>query len=161
MAADGSGSSMLLVVALLAASAGADAALRRIPNALPASIAAVGLFQVVTSRGPVAGLAHVVVAVLFGAALVFVWRRRLLGGGDVKLAVACALWLGPESLATFLAATAVTGGAMSVAGALASLARTSGAAGGAGPLSVRERIGRATVPYGAAIAAGAVFAASR
>lgn len=161
MIADGSGPSTVLIVALLAAAAGSDAALRRIPNALSVSIAAVGLFQVVATRGPVPALLHVLAALLLGAALVLVWRRGLLGGGDVKLAVACAAWLGPRSLATFLAATALAGGVLCVVAALASLARTSTVAGCAGPLTLRERIGRATVPYGAAIAAGAVLAASR
>lgn len=160
MTAGGSAPATLLIVALLAASAGADAALRRIPNALPVSIGAVGLWQVVTTRGPVAALVNLLVAAALGALLVWAWRRRLLGGGDVKLAVACAAWLGPGSLVTFGAATAITGGALSIVTALAALARRSAGAADATP-SIRERIGRATVPYGAAIAAGAVFASSR
>lgn len=161
MNVDGSGTSMLALVALLAASAGADAASRRIPNALTVSIAAVGLLHAVTTSGPASALVNIAVAVLLGAALAWAWRRGFLGGGDVKLAVACAVWLGPRSLATFLAATAISGGALAVVCALASPGPGSAGAAPDARLPFRERIRGATVPYGAAIAAGAVYAASR
>ena len=91
--------------------------------------------------------------------LLLPWSRRMLGGGDVKLAAACAIWMGWERLPTFLLATALAGGLVAVTTAILALRRTValGVDKGA-PLSGVARVRAAKVPYSVAIAAGAVVA---
>ena len=91
-----------------------------------------------------------------------------LGGGDVKLLAAVGAFLGPGKLVTALLAAGVVGGAMALAvaawrGALAAtLARTGGlllrwlTLGRAGDSRTLGAPGAVTVPYGVAIAVGAV-----
>lgn len=91
-----------------------------------------------------------------------------LGGGDVKLLAAVGAFLGPGKLVTALLAAGVVGGAMALAvavwsGALAAtLARTGGlllrwlTLGRAGERRTLGAPGVVTVPYGVAIAVGAV-----
>ena len=81
-----------------------------------------------------------------------------IGGGDGKLLAACALWMGWPAVAPFLLCTALAGGALT----FAVLALRSGwvaplVAGG--PVWVR-RLGQpgGDLPYGVAIAAGALIA---
>ena len=79
-------------------------------------------------------------------------RRRspsasaLLGGGDVKLLAAGALWLGAAALGPFLLATVLAGGVLAVAFLLAGLLRRRAAGAAA-----------ASLPYGIAIAAGGIL----
>lgn len=148
---------LVLLTPLLAASASADVAGRRIPNALTLSIAAAGLLFVAFTRGGFAVAVNVAAAALLGVALVLAWSRRMLGGGDVKLFAASAVWLGPGRLLTFLAATAIAGGLLAIATAAGSALKTAAAG---GPFAL-VRIPRPTVPYGAAIAAGALFSMAR
>jgi len=65
-----------------------------------------------------------------------------MGGGDVKLAAALALWFSPQSTVKFLVVTSLAGGVLTL-GVLA-LHRA------------RRREGRPEVPYGVAIAFGAL-----
>lgn len=91
-----------------------------------------------------------------------------LGGGDVKLLTAVGAFLGPGKLGTALLAAGLAGGALALAvavwrGALAAtLARTGGllvrwlTLGRAGQKRTLGAPGALTVPYGVAIAVGAV-----
>ncbi|HKX91352.1 MAG TPA: prepilin peptidase [Sphingomicrobium sp.] len=76
------------------------------------------------------------VFVLFAAA----FYAGMMGGGDVKLAAALALWFSPQSTVKFLVITSLAGGVLT----LAVLALH----------KVRRREGRPEVPYGVAIAFG-------
>ncbi|HEX5237993.1 MAG TPA: prepilin peptidase [Sphingomicrobium sp.] len=82
------------------------------------------------------------------------FAARLLGGGDVKLLAALALWLDLQHLIWLVAAVFIAGGLVAVA-YLSTRLVTSGIAG------VRQKDRR--IPYGIAIAAGAmlVFAFQR
>ena len=100
------------------------------------------------------------VAVGFAALLVgmamfaFGW----IGGGDAKLLAASALWLGLEGLAPFLFWTTIAGGLLS---AMLLVARRHGAefVGAGAPAWVLRLLDlKAAVPYGVAIAFGALFA---
>ncbi len=137
----------LAALALLVAAAATDARDRRIPNALCLGLAVVGVgrmvFEVATG-----GALLPVAADLGAAALVFVlgaagFRAGLVGGGDVKLLAAAALWTGAGAVLPFLMATALAGGALAVAflgWALVS----------------RDRA-KVALPYGIAIAAGGIL----
>ena len=80
------------------------------------------------------------------------------GGGDAKLFTACALWLGLPGLLPFLAFTGLTGGVLA-AGLIAARNGIIGAYAASGPawlgrlLTVDEDL-----PYGLAIAVGALAA---
>lgn len=101
---------------LLLWAAAADLRHRRIPNASCAGIAASWVLFALFGDGPATTS-----WALLGAAGVFavsflLWDRGVLGGGDVKLLTALALWAGGGGLlAPFLLITAVSGGWLAVA----------------------------------------------
>jgi prepilin peptidase CpaA len=165
------GASLVGVVfaALLAAIARSDVTSRRIPNRLVGALVVVGLAAAVTVlRGPV-GLS----GALAGSALALVlwvpfWLLSLLGAGDVKLAAAIGVWLGPAGVIEASVLAALAGGLLAL-GVLARRRRL-------WPLTVSVafwaaalRRGRFTkpladnesyvLPYGVALAVGALLAA--
>jgi prepilin peptidase CpaA len=101
------------LASMLLWAAAADLRHRRIPNASCGGIAALWPAYLLLAGAPAA-------AALPGAAAVFaagflLWRCGVLGGGDVKLVSALALWAGGELLAPFLLVTALLGGWLAVA----------------------------------------------
>jgi prepilin peptidase CpaA len=64
----------------------------------------------------------------------------VMGGGDVKLAAALALWFSPTATVTFLVLMSLAGGVVTVAAVAAH--------------KLRQREGRPLIPYGVAIAFG-------
>ena len=79
--------------------------------------------------------AVVVLALLAGA-----FYTGMMGGGDVKLAAALALWFSPASTLRFLVYMAIAGGLLTLLVLVAH--------------RVRRKAGRPKVPYGVAIAIG-------
>ena len=80
-----------------------------------------------------------------------------IGGGDAKLFAACGLWLGLSAAAPFLLWTALTGGVL--AGGLILGRRAAEVLPGVGPAWMQRLLTRGEgVPYGVAIAAGALAA---
>ena len=138
----------LAALALLAGAAATDVRNRRIPNALPFGLALVGLARIgldLAGGVPAVPLA----ADVAGAAAVFVlgavgFRFGMLGGGDVKLLAAAALWIGSATLLAFLMATAVAGGVLAAAFLAWALVRRD-----------RQKV---ALPYGIAIATGGILA---
>lgn len=135
-----------LAVGLLALAAGVDLRHRRIPNALVAALAALGLLRIageVAGGGglaaPGADLAVAAAIFVLGAVL---FHLSMLGGGDVKLLAAGALWIGAPGVAAYLGATALAGGALALIYLLAVAAFGSR---------------RPGLPYGVAIAAGGIL----
>jgi prepilin peptidase CpaA len=156
------------LAALLAVAVAWDLASRRIPNLVIAAIAVAGLGVRIWDQGVLAGLGGLGAAVLTIVLLFGFWRRGGLGGGDVKLAGAVAIWIAPlSSLPWFYLASAVAGGLVSVVClalsranvrrevrvnlTLAALHREVPEA----ATAMRETAGRVSVPYGLAIALGA------
>lgn len=82
-------------------------------------------------------------AVAVFVALAALFYAGMMGGGDVKLAAALALWLSPPSLIRFLVVMAIAGGILTIG--LVGLHR------------LRRRPGRPEIPYGVAIAAGGIW----
>src|SRR6476646_4841339 len=101
---------LVLYVWPLVVAAISDYRALRVPNWLNATLA--GLFPVAALAfgHEVDWLSHVAarLVVLVGGAAMF--HFRLMGGGDVKLLAAVALWLGLGQLAPFLFAVALIGG---------------------------------------------------
>lgn len=130
---------------LLAAAAVSDARRYVIPNALCAAVALLSLpYWWASGAAFWPGYAlqvGIALAVFAGFAALF--AAGLMGGGDVKLIAALALWLPIGELVQMIAAIAVAGGVLT----LALLARH----------RLQRRPGRPEIPYGLAIVAGAAL----
>jgi prepilin peptidase CpaA len=131
---------------VLAAAALWDVRARLIPDTLPLALAGTGLVHLALAGGLVAGLA---VAAGFFAVGFAAFALRVAGGGDAKLLAATGLWIAPAGVSAFFTVTALTGGvlALAVLGRRRWLVAVTGEA-----IAVP-----ASVPYGAAIAAGAGY----
>jgi prepilin peptidase CpaA len=130
-----------------------------IPNALTLSLCLLWPCYVAATPGlmTIAGSLGCGLAVFLAGALCF--SRGYLGGGDVKLLAAAALWAGPAGTVPLLVLTGVLGGMLALLlllppGAyIASAARAK-----LGPAELPAKFGTATpVPYGIAIAAAAML----
>jgi prepilin peptidase CpaA len=140
----------------MAFAAATDVFTMTIPNRLN-----IGLALAFFALAPIAGLGwqDVLSHMGAGAAMLLVgillFSLGWLGGGDAKLLAAASLWLGLDHLLVFLTYTAAFGGAL----ALAVLAYRSAPV-GALPLpgwAARLHTKGEGMPYGVAIAAGALF----
>lgn len=167
---------LTLASLLLLAGAAAwwDLRARRIPNALTLTgLLAALLLRVPLGMGAV-GLGLLGAGLAFGLSLVFFLAGGM-GGGDVKLLAAVGAFLGPQRLWMALLAMALAGGVMAAwvilrrgavtetAANLHTLAATfgrktfTGWKGGEGEAALTlDTPGALTVPYGVAIAVGAV-----
>lgn len=129
----------------------------RIPNRISAAIAALYPVHVATASLPVDWPGAVAVAVIVFAAGALAFAFGLIGGGDVKLLAAVALWVGPARSCEFLVLTALLGGVL----ALFMLSRwrlaCAGIADGIGAAGLRDALLRPFIPYGVAIALAGVL----
>ena len=149
-------------VALLLAAGAHDIAARLVSNRAALALALCG----VALRGAdgTLGLALAGAGAVFLAAA-FCWRRGWLGGGDVKLLGAAALFVAPRQIPALLLAVALAGGALALLYlALAALPPPAPAGGAKARLiprvlrAERWRIRRrGPLPYASAIAVGTVF----
>jgi len=142
--------------ALLAAAAGWDLASYTIPNFLSLALAAAfAAFAIATGMTPGTAGMHVLAGVLCLALGFALFGFRLIGGGDAKLFATIALWLGFSHLFEFAFVTSLIGGALALV--LISLRRLPMPAmlAGQGWL-VRLHDRRSGIPYGIALAAGAL-----
>src|SRR5689334_4318341 len=98
----------------LAWAAASDLRRRRIPNAVSVFVlvSGLGVAAVDSEAGGrlLATLSHLAAAGLVMVALYRPWSLGGVGGGDVKLAVAVAAWVGLDKLIGFALASAVSGG---------------------------------------------------
>jgi prepilin peptidase CpaA len=110
----GGEAALALYVFLLVMAALSDGSSLRIPNWLTLLLAAMFPAAALAFGHQVNWLSHVgaAAAAFAGAAVLFGFR--LMGGGDVKLIAAVALWTGLGGLVPFLALTAVIGGMLAL-----------------------------------------------
>ena len=154
---------------LLAAACAADVRARRIPNTLVASLALAGLlYSAVAASSPARGVLGGLAGLGLGLALWLpFYALRWLGAGDVKLFAAAAAWLGPVRSIDAAFVAAIAGGVLAVGWMLwnyglsgstvtASLAVSSPRRFMSRPVDIRSR---RAVPYGVALAIGALAAA--
>jgi prepilin peptidase CpaA len=151
----------------LAIGTGSDLAKRRIPNFVTGAAALLGVVAQLVDKGAWSagsGLAAAVVSVLL---LYRPWTAGGIGGGDVKMAAAVAIWVGLGGMIRYALAVAAAGGVIALVMyfssrkairqdiktnlTLAALQQTL-------PTVEVGAAGRPSVPYGLAITAGAVFA---
>jgi prepilin peptidase CpaA len=99
----------LAFVALLLAAAITDVLRLRIPNLIP--LALLGGFALLIAIGEVAEpLGHLAAMLIVLALLLPLFAFGMLGGGDVKLLAAAALWLGLADLPLLLLLVGIIGG---------------------------------------------------
>jgi len=150
---------LAVFAAALLAAAFTDLRHYLIPNRYPAAIAAAYLLHAVNH--PLAdGLWGLGIASIFFVVGAGLFATRVMGGGDVKLMAACALWAGPQFAAPFLQITTFAGAALALIW-LTPMRRLLPSAPGAsiaedGP---RRRL-KEPVPYGLAITAGGLYLAA-
>lgn len=148
---------LFVVPALLALAAGWDLASFTIPNFLSlALIAAFMLFALATHMALSAAGWHVLAGMIGLVAGFALFALGTIGGGDAKLFATISLWLGFSNLADFTIAASLFGGALALAilglrhvPLPAFLARQS--------WLVRLHDDKSGIPYGVALAAGALF----
>ncbi|MDQ3242403.1 MAG: A24 family peptidase [Gemmatimonadaceae bacterium] len=158
----------IVFTTLLVVAAVGDIRHRRIPNSLVATLAVLGVVFSVYGQGVTAGLLTAVQGFAIGLA---VWLPFYLvgwlGAGDVKLYAAAGAWLGPARTLEGALIAALVGALLAfiwmlksqgVGKALATLGIAAGSPGilASGRDTVRTR---PTLPYGVAIALGAICAA--
>jgi|Deesub1362B_J571_1020462.scaffolds.fasta_scaffold01458_5 prepilin peptidase CpaA len=135
------------LVALLAGCIFSDVRRRVIPNILCAAVAVLGLIA-----GLIEDPAAVIYPVLGGALLIVgglaLHRKGVLGGGDVKLMAALAIWLTPIEMGRFVLCTMMAGGVVGAGYLIAGFARR-----------LRDKTAPAAsgVPYALAIVVGFYF----
>lgn len=147
--------------ALLIMAALSDVKSFRIPNLISVLILVLYPLHFVFSASPIDGLAGLLTGGGAFAAGAFCFARGWMGGGDVKLMAACALWSGYENITLFVIITAFAGAVLSCL--MLSRHRFSAAMALEGLGCARGRdilIGR-VIPYGVAIAAGGLAVAFR
>ena len=149
---------ILIFTAALIAAAISDAVTFLIPNRYSAAIIlafvvfAIGKPAPFWLHGVEVGVALFVVGVLL-------FQNGILGGGDVKLLTASALWAGFDQVTLLLLVTAIGGGVLALA-QLSPLHRLLPARAGGPPVGddLRNKL-RQPVPYGLAIAVAGVCVA--
>lgn len=144
-----------------------DVARRRVPNVVTAAAALSGLTVRIVDGGGWGGASGLAAGALVIAILYRPWTMGGIGGGDVKLAAAVGVWVGLEGLIRFALATAAAGGLVA-AGAYLYSSRavrrevkqnlTLAVYDQQLPVLTSQAPGRVSVPYGLAIAAGAIVA---
>jgi len=133
---------LLVLAAILIFAAVVDVRTFTISNRLNLTVALLApVYWASVALSPWPGIA----VQLAAAALVFVlmagaFYAGMMGGGDVKLAAAVALWLSPLATLHFLVLTSLAGGVLTLVVLAAHRAR--------------KREGRPEIPYGVAIAIG-------
>ena len=96
--------------ALLFAASCWDVLRLRIPNVIPLALALLFALRLVIGPGVEAPLDHLLAMGLALLALLPLFALNMLGGGDVKLLAAVALWLGMDRLAALLILVGIVGG---------------------------------------------------
>ncbi|MEM7041526.1 MAG: prepilin peptidase [Pseudomonadota bacterium] len=160
---------------LLVTGALIDIECRRLPNWLTSAVAALYALFVAVNPIPIDWMSAFVTAGLVFAAGFALFAFGLMGGGDVKLLAALALWAGIDHIALLLVVTSLAGGLLSIvmvmlrrwmrsplALLLAPVAGEivrrvlppSAKAGGSYSATLAENDLTDTLPYGVAIAAG-------
>lgn len=133
-----------------------------IPNWI--TVAALALYpaHVLASPAPVNWVGGITVAAIVLAAGFVLFALRWMGAGDAKLMTAAAIWAGQELIVQFLAVVAPVGGILSIVVLVrrAKFVQVETAEGVSADQQSASLM-RARVPYGVAVAAGAIFVAFR
>lgn len=149
-----------LLPLLVVAAATSDFLTLRIPNWLNAVIVLAFFPMAIATGMPLdAMLWHTLAAVIVLVVGFGLFSSGIIGGGDAKLLAAVALWLGWTTLTPFIVFTSLAGGVLALAVNLWSVAGVERDASTDGQSWMRRWIStKMKLPYGMAIAAGAILA---
>ena len=133
---------LILLAAILVVAAAIDIRTFTISNRLNLTVALLApVYWVSIGLTPWPGIAiHLAAATIVFVVLAAAFYAGMMGGGDVKLAAALALWFSPAGTLKFLVWMSIAGGVLTI-GILAWH-------------RARRREGRPEIPYGVAIAFG-------
>lgn len=160
------GMSGIIAIPLLAVACAFDVSQRQIPNTITIATLLTGIAVSWWAGGLSGAASSLGAAVLVGTVLLFPWRLRALGGGDLKLAVGCAAWVGLDRVGEFALAAAIAGGIVAVLCLAASSRKVQReiavnlklvAARVLPAVPISQGGGRVSVPYGAAVAAATLW----
>jgi prepilin peptidase CpaA len=143
--------------ALMIAAALFDVATMTIPNRISIILVPAFFLAALLSRMPLPEIGlHLGVGVAALVLMIGFFAMGWLGGGDAKLLAAASLWVGPAAAAPFVVFTVLAGGGLALALLMArAVARPWEQA----PEWVRRLLTpKGAIPYGVAIAAGAIAA---
>lgn len=137
-----------------------DVRTRRIPNLLTSLFALAGLVVSASGTGPASLRSGCIAGGISLVAGMAMYAMRVIGGGDVKLFAAAALWLGLSATVTASLATAIVGGvaALYFFRIQASRPVLNRSADVLARLRLDDGPDVDRVPYGVAIAAGCLWA---
>jgi prepilin peptidase CpaA len=151
----------LILVGLVLVAAANDIMRFEIPNWLCGLIVLMFPIAAMVSPQPTAWLSHLAAAILILSVGLIIFNFKIMGGGDVKLLAALAIWTGLGDLIDLLLATAIAGGLVAAILLAARYAAKRIASAGSdepfynGPIRVLQK--DAPMPYGVAIAMGTIF----
>jgi prepilin peptidase CpaA len=154
--------SIFILPALMIFAAVSDCASLRIPNWLT-GLTAAAFFPMAWATGmPLAELGwHLMAGLVLFFAGYALFALRLFGGGDAKLMAAAGLWFGTSDSLNFLIMTAIAGGILAlIVAAWTAFSLSWDMSGSEKTLPLRQRLRQWTpkVPYGIALAVGAILA---
>ena len=150
---------VLVFAVLCIASAVSDVRSLTIPNRYCLSIALLYPVYVLATGQGVDWIGGMIVAAAFLGAGFTLFALKLLGGGDAKLLAAIGLWAGPDLFVEFLIVTVLFGGLMSVTLWLRHWASRTPAPSMSGSTEADPGFVKQPMPYGVAVAAGALYVA--
>lgn len=146
---------LLVFPAAMAYAAASDLLTMRIANSVSLGLVAAFLLVALIAGMPVQDmLLHLAVGAGLLVAGMLLFSLNLLGGGDAKLLAAAALWIGYDQLGLFLFSVTLFGGALALL--LLAYRRLPAAALPLPAWAVRLHTAGGGMPYGIAIAAGAL-----
>ena len=151
--------SLVLLAFLLLMAAAAFEDFRRfiIPNPLTLGLCILWPLYFAASPSVGAALAAIACAVVVFAVGALLFARGYVGGGDVKLLSAAALWAGPAGIANLLLLTGLLGGVLAVLLLIPAGARLFGGLQAVLGHAAAETPAARNVPYGVPIAIAAVI----
>jgi prepilin peptidase CpaA len=148
---------LFILGTLLAVAAAADVAQRRVPNLVVAPLAVAGLAAQWSSGGALGAVDGLLAGCLVGVVLGVAWAKGVMGGGDVKLAAASAIWVGSGSVVPFLLFVGAAGIPVALAARLShrlELWHLAKSASAGGPPVDAAAVPRETAPVAVAVAFG-------
>ena len=146
---------LLVFPAAMAYAAASDLLTMRISNSVSLSLVAAFLVVALIAGMPAPDvLLHLAVGAALLVAGMLLFSLNLVGGGDAKLLAAAALWIGYDQLMPFLLCVTIFGGALALV--LLAYRRLPAAALPLPTWAVRLHTAGEGMPYGIAIAAGAL-----
>lgn len=141
-----------------------DARTLKIPNSISLIILVFFGVYALEALTPASAFTSLALSGITLAAGFMLYRSGLLGAGDAKLLAACMAWAGTANGFTLLAVTGIAGGVLAVALMLPVTARVTAGLQRGWPVPMMGTNGkpaRSPMPYGIAIATGALVVAGR